>query len=308
MQQKVKEVLTVDVLLGMYKTAMQAREVELVLFALWSQGRTRALFSGAGAEITGAVLTQLLKSNDYLIPRFRGYSAAIGKGVSFEEIIAEMMGLSSGVNAGAGGATPFHSTKHNIPYYSINLGANFSVADGIALGLKKRNVDSVVAILFGDGEVTRTTFPASLNIASLWSLPVIFVCEANNQCDQMDTNNISASSAAVLANAYGIESAVVCDSDSEQLCTVMENAVGVVRRGKPYLVEVIQYRHTQHSSGYHFSFAAENIDTEKDSLRSFENYLVSKGVPNQELTAIKNSITEKVDQYVSHLTSDSLNV
>src|SRR3989338_5722888 len=179
-------------LLDTYDNCIKSRYLDELLQRIFHAYHTRSIFSGIGAEIGPSIVTKLLRHDDYLIPRFRGVAAILGKGISIERVVAEILERKTGTAKGVGDASPFRDPSCGIPGYSISLGGMFAVALGLAFAVKFKKEERVVVQFFGDGEASRPTFGSALNLASLWQLPILFVCENNGisistRIDEMST-------------------------------------------------------------------------------------------------------------------------
>lgn len=272
---------TTEYLHTIYKVCLESRALEHTLSDLWFEGNGRVVFSGVGSESTGAAVATLLGKDDYLIPRYRGFSALIGKGVPSEKIIAEMMGREHGSMRGIGGVTAFAFRNCRIPFYSINLGAMFSIVIGLGFALEHEDKNSIIVIFFGDGESTRTLFPASLNLAALWKLPILFVCENNGVSDQMKREEMSVvTRIASYASVHNIEHTSTTDQDPLELLEKIQQALNFVRAHRaPFFLEVVQNRLVPHSIGHEKKPQAVNrVSHEEDPLHKIYALLKQQGV------------------------------
>ncbi len=168
-------------LIAVLKTIIKVRILEKKLIPLFRQGEVkRMIYSDYGQEGGVAVITHFLEKKDVLMPHYRGFTAAIGKGMNTKGMVGEMVAKKTGTVAGYGGAGNFFSTEDNIYSAPAILGQGFSVVIGMGLATRFRNDGSIVVMFFGDGTTTRGNFYSALNLAVLWSLPILFVC-INNQ-------------------------------------------------------------------------------------------------------------------------------
>lgn len=284
-------------LLLAHRTAWQSRHLERFLFRHWRKGLLRPLFSGYGAEVAPSIITALLKKSDYVVPRYRGYAAVIGKGMQPERLVAELAGRAGGVARGVGDIG-FHEPAIGIPGSSINLGAMFAVSIGLGLSVRHRGDAGVVAQFFGDGEASRTTLPSALNAAALWKLPVLFICENNRVSDKARLSDMSATTSLTkLAEGVGVRSATVSDTDAMTLAAVAEERLAHVRVAhEPFFLEVTEQRFAAHSSANEAFDSVPAIPETEDPLILFEHQLVRGGVRQEDLErAVQETEKEIVD-------------
>ena len=159
----------------LYENCLKARCLDEKLQEVYHNTRKGILFSGVGSEVGPAAVASLLKQDDYLIPRYRGYAALIAKGVPIERIAGEKLQRSIGTAMGIGDASPYRYAQCGVAGNTIVLGGGFAIAVGLALSFKLKKEDRIVAIFFGDGEASRNTLGGALNLASLWGLPLFFL-------------------------------------------------------------------------------------------------------------------------------------
>jgi len=187
-----------------------------------------------------------------------------------------------------------------------NLGANGIVAGsltisvGAALSLKIQKQDNIVLCFFGDGAVNEGSFHEALNLASLWDLPVLFVCENNQYGMSMASENaVAGGSIAQRAESYGIKSISIDGNNVEEVYnSVLEFKETIKSSGKPMFIESVTYRYRGHSKSdrnlYRTSEEIEFWKEEKDPLKRFIGKLTEEGVEIETLKEIESEVREVI--------------
>lgn len=274
------------------------------LFARGLMHGTMHLSIGQEAVATGVCAA--LRKTDFITSTHRGHSHCIAKGADLTRMMAELLAKQTGYCRGRGGS------MHIADVETGNLGANGIVAGGIpiaagaALAQKMRGLDNVVVSFFGDGATNEGAFHEALNLAAVWELPVVFVCEnnkygmSNSTEKSMKIENISERGA-----AYGIPGVTVDGNDVDEVFEAARIAVERARTGQgPTLIECLTYRHKGHSkSDKNLYRTKEEIEDWKtrDPIGRFETKLVDAGTMTQEeidevsetvRNAVRNAIQE----------------
>jgi TPP-dependent pyruvate/acetoin dehydrogenase alpha subunit len=204
-----------------------------------------------GQEAVSVGVCSALRRDDYMVNTHRGHGNCIAKGADLRLMMAELMGKSTGYCKGKGGS------MHIADFEGGNLGANGIVGGGIpiavgaGISIQNRGSNQVVACFFGDGATNQGTFHESLNLAALWKLPVIFVCENNQYALSTPIREaISISHISERATAYGIPGMSIDGNDIIEVYTKMKEATGRARAGEgPTLLDCVTYRFFGHFTG-----------------------------------------------------------
>lgn len=202
-----------------------------------------------GQEATAVGVCVALREDDFITSTFRGHGHAIAKGLSEQELLDELFGASTGCCKGKGGSMHVgNMSKGMVPGIAI-VGGGIPLAAGMALAFKMQKSDQVVACFFGDGAVAEGAFHEGVNMAAIWRLPTIFVCEnnlygASTRIDLVMKNSRVADRAA----QYGIAGETADGNDVEAVYAATEVAAARCRAGDgPVLLELLTYRQTGHS-------------------------------------------------------------
>lgn len=238
-----------SLLMRIYDNCWRARFLDKTLRQVLPAEFQRSFFSDYGAELGPSITSLLLRKEDYLIPQYRGFSAFLGKGITPERIAGELFRKKIGTTKGLGDSTSFRDPALGIPGYTINLGAMFAVSVGLAFAVKFKNEDRIVAHCFGDGEASRTVFGSALNLASLWELPILFVCFNNGISIETPMGKMSSTkNIADRASGYNLEGETISDTEPLHLYERTKGAIEEIRKSnKPFLLEILGKRPVPHS-------------------------------------------------------------
>lgn len=232
-----------------------------------------------GQEASAVGVGILLKQGDYITSTHRGHGHCIAKGAEPKYMFAEFFGKDTGYCRGRGGS------MHIADVSSGNLGANgivgggMPIAVGAALALKQTRKPNVVICFFGDGANNEGAFHESLNMAAIWKLPVVFVCENNKYGMSTSTDRSTAvANIAQRAQAYDIPGVTVDGNDLSAVATAADVAIERARRGEgPTLLECVTYRHRGHSKSDRNRYRTkEEIESwiERDPIQAFQRELL----------------------------------
>jgi len=236
----------------MYRKMQLIRTFENHVKRLYSEGKIPGdvhLCSGEEAVAVGVAST--LRDGDYVVSPHRSHGHCIAKGANVKSMMAELLGKSTGYCQGKGGS--MHVADFSIGMlgaYPV-VGAGIPIAVGAGLSSKMRNSGQVAVSFFGDGASNQGTFHESLNLASIWKLPVVFVCENNQYAESTSVKDVvPTENIADRAGAYRIPGAVVDGMDVFQVHTKSAEAVERARQGSgPTLLECKTYRFEGHNIG-----------------------------------------------------------
>jgi len=237
-------------LIEMYRQMLTIRFFEEKVFELYGQNLvpgTIHLYAGEEAVAVGVCAN--LHRDDYITSTHRGHGHCIAKGADLGKVMAEILGKKEGYCKGKGGSMHIADFTIGMLGATAVVGAGIPIAAGAGLSIKLRSTDQVVACFFGEGASNQGTFHEGINMAAIWKLPVVFVCENNlyamgtRQSLVMSVENI-----ADRAVAYGIPGVTVDGNDVLAVYEAASEAVNRARRGGgPTLIECKTYRQKGHS-------------------------------------------------------------
>lgn len=224
---------------------------EQMLEILHKQGKIRStLHLAEGQEAIGAGFSQIFTENDIVFTGHRPDHILLAKGLSSGLLLAEIMNDKKGPNQGHSGQMHLFSKRHGIWGTNGIVAANISISVGAALARKMKNQDGIVYSFFGDGATTEGEFHEALNIASLWKVPIIFVCENNQYAQSTSTHKHSANTAYAekVEIMYKIKTTKVNGNNPEKVYYAAADAVAYVKKEqKPFFIEATTYRTSGHS-------------------------------------------------------------
>jgi acetoin:2,6-dichlorophenolindophenol oxidoreductase subunit alpha len=236
----------------MYRRMFRSRSFELAAIEKMKTGEIPgALHTSVGQEASIVGSCMALRDDDYMVGNHRSHGHPIGKGARTGRLFAELMGKATGINSGMGGSMHLSDFSVGSLGETSIVGSGLPVAAGAALGSKLQGNDRVTLCFFGDGASNEGTFHESLNLAAVWVLPVVFVCE-NNGYGELSAAGVMVSvpDVSMRAAGCGIPGATVDGQDVIAVYEAVAEAVARARRGEgPSLVETKTYRFHDHAFG-----------------------------------------------------------
>jgi TPP-dependent pyruvate/acetoin dehydrogenase alpha subunit len=271
-------------LLGLYERMVTIREFEEGVKFLFLEGiMPGTIHQCQGQEATAVGVCAALRPDDFITSTFRGHGHALAKGLTMQELLDELFGASTGCCKGKGGSMHVgNMAKGMIPGIAI-VGGGIPVAAGIALAFKMQKTDRVAACFFGDGAVAEGAFHEGVNMAAIWNLPVVFVCENNLYGASTHVSKVMRNTnIAQRVQSYGIRGQQVDGNDVLAVHEAAKTAVDECRTGRgPVLLELLTYRRTGHSrrDPCHYQPKEEReVWTAKDPVERFGEMLKQRGV------------------------------
>ncbi|ONH27995.1 thiamine pyrophosphate-dependent dehydrogenase E1 component subunit alpha [Pseudofrankia asymbiotica] len=269
----------------MYRRMLRIRLFEESAQALKTEGVIPGsihLSIGQEAEIVGACMA--VERRDYMLGNHRSHGHPIGKGAALAPLMAELLGRRTGVNQGKGGSMHLADFSVGSLGESSIVGSGIPVAAGAALAAQLRGEDRVCLCFFGDGASNEGMFHEGLNLAAIWHLPVIYLCENNGYGATTSAREVVAvTDIADRAAGYGIPGEIVDGQDVVAVHEVVTRAVERARRGEgPTLVEAKTYRYDNHAFGLHIENYRTTEEREqwlrRDPIPLLRDRLVADGV------------------------------
>ncbi|MEM3044320.1 MAG: dehydrogenase E1 component subunit alpha/beta [Candidatus Bathyarchaeia archaeon] len=271
-------------LIEMYRGMLRIRRFESAVYRLFLQGAipgTVHLYAGEEAVAVGVCSN--LRDNDYILSTHRGHGHYIAKGCDLKRLMAELYGRVGGCCKGKGGSMHVGEfSKGMLPAIAI-VGANIPVGAGVALSFKMRDTDQVAACFFGDGAVNQGMWHEGVNLAAVWDLPLILVCENNFYASSTHiSKSLRIERVSDRASAYGIKGVTVDGNDVLAVYEAAGEAVERARNGEgPTLIECLTYRHGGHSRGDPATYRPKDEVEEwlkRDPIPRFKARLIEWGV------------------------------
>ncbi len=288
--------------LALYREMVRARYFEQRAYDLFMEGIVQGTTHlGLGQEAIAAGFAAAMRPEDMTFCTYRGHNHTLLRGAPMSALLGELAGRSIGICAGKGGSMHLTDvTKNAMGSYAI-VGAHLPIAVGAAWAGSLRGTDQVSVCFFGDGTTNIGAFHEAVNLAAVWKVPVVFVCENNLYMEYTPISEMTPVEhpAADRASAYGLESIIVDGNDVDAVYTVASRTIERARRGEgPSLVEAKTYRHKGHSRADPGEYRpAEEVTAwlARDPIPSYRARLEAADVDPSTLDAIEADAMIEVD-------------
>jgi len=297
--------LAKEKLVEMYRKMLEIRFFEEKVFELYAQNLvpgTVHLYAGEEAVAVGVCSN--LRRDDYVTSTHRGHGHCIAKSADLKRVMAEILGKKTGYCKGKGGSMHIADFSIGMLGATAIVGAGIPIAVGAGLSIKLRKTDQVVACFFGEGASNQGTFHEGINMASVWKLPVIFLCENNLYAMGTRQSRVMAiENVADRAVAYGIPGVVVDGNDVLAVHEVTQEAVERARKGEgPTLIECKTYRHKGHSrvdpARYRPKEEVEEWLAKDPIKRLKEELLQTDTLTEAEIRQIEKKVSAEIEEAV----------
>ena len=298
--------LTKEQMQKIYYQMFSSRTFEERVNEMFMQGMIHGTAHFAvGEEATAAGGINALHPDDYIMSCHRGHAHCIAKGADMKRMMCELLGKRDGFCKGLGGS------MHIVDISTGNFGANgvmgpsIPMATGVALAIKKEKSGKVILDYFGDGTSNSGLFHEALNMAALWKLPIVYLCE--NNLYGMSTpvsKSVSVPDIAIRAKAYGIPGVIVDGMDVLAVMEAVGEAAGRARRGEgPTLIEAKTYRYLGHSKSDKRAYRTREEEEEwkqRDAIVSFARYMMEHGFGRREIDEIEDKVKRECEEAVRY--------
>ena len=295
--------IPLDTRLELYESQLVLRQFEKRAYDMFLQNLVKGTSHlSLGMEAVAAGFGMAMEANDYTFATYRGHAHTLARGVPLGPVLAELLGRENGLLAGKGGSMHLTSVDHGVMGSYAIIGAHLTIANGAAWSAQLRGTDQVAVCFFGDGTTNIGAFHEALNMAAVWKLPVVFVCENNLYMEYTPIDFVTAvdNPAADRASAYGLDSIIVDGNDADAVYEVAGRVLGRARRGEgPSLVEARTYREQGHSRADPGKYRpAEEVAAWKarDPIPMYHQRLLRLGVPEGDLAGIQQSVARRVEE------------
>ncbi len=289
-----------------YRKMLLIRRFEEASGRLYMQGLIRGflhLYIGEEAVAVGAI--SLLEPQDYVITHYRDHGHALARGMDPKACMAELCGRATGSSGGKGGSMHlFDANLHFMGGHAI-VGGQMPIGVGMALGIKMKKQNGVVMVFFGDGAVNEGEFHESLNLASLWKLPVVFMLENNlyGMGSHVDMTHAAGRDIYNSAEYYKIPATQVDGMDLIAVREATSYAIDRVRSGNgPVFLEAMTYRYRGHSMADPVNYREMDEVEEwriNDPIDRFKTLAIGEGlITAGELEEIDSQVADEMDEVV----------
>ena len=294
-----------DVALQLYETMQRIRSFETAVIELFARGKIPGfLHTYVGEEAIAAGVCANLRTDDKIISTHRGHGHLIAKGGRLDLMMAELFGKRTGYCKGKGGS--MHIAEPDLGMLGANaiVGAGIAIINGAALTAQYLEKDEVAVAFFGDGASNTGAFHEAMNMAAVWNLPSIFVCENNAYAESTpQTYHQKIEDVAVRAVAYGMPSALVDGNDAGAVYQAAKEAVSRARAGDgPTLIETKTYRVRGHYEGDPEIYRTkEEVESwkEKCPIDRWRMVLLDRGIPAETIEEIDARIDQELKEAIA---------
>ncbi len=294
-----------DKLLEMYTTMVKIRHFEDRVYRLFLSGEmpgTIHLYQGQEAVAVGVCAS--LRKDDVITSTHRPHGHAIAKGIPVKSIMAELFAKKTGCCKGKGGSMHMGDIEAGmVPAIAI-VGGGIPVATGIALAFKMKRLDRVAVSFFGDGASNEGAFHEAINMGSIWSLPLVYVCENNLYGASTHVSKVmKLKDIAERASSYGIPGIVVDGNDVTWVYQAAREATERAKRGEgPTLIECKTYRrggHSRSDPGQYRGKKEERVWLAKDPISRMHKDLIQMDILTQEKAKeIENEVITQIEEAI----------
>jgi len=287
----------------LYRLQAEIRAVEKRAYDLFLQNLIKGTSHLAlGHEAVAAGFAAAQNKDDWTFCTYRGHHHTLARGASMEGVLGELMGRQCGLMQGKGGSMHLTDVAHGAMGSYAIVGAHLPIAAGAAWTAQYRKTGQVAMCFFGDGATNIGAFHEALNMAAVWKLPVIFVCENNLYMEYTPISQVTAVEhpAADRARAYGLESIIVDGNDADAVYRVARTAVQRARAGEgPSLIEAKTYRHSGHSRADPAKYRPDDelkAWLARDPVPMYRKRLIEMGIVEDEVARIDADVADAVNR------------
>lgn len=289
-------------LLDLYRRMFLIRSFELRVNEMFLKGLVPGtIHLSHGQEATSVGTCAALRTDDFITLTHRGHGQALAKGVSASALLAELLGKRTGCCGGRGGSLHVGDIEVGaLPAIAI-VGAAAPIATGFAFAFKRQGTDRVACTFFGDGAANKGDWHEAMNLAAVWCLPVIFLCENNLYASTTRISDVMLNERiAERASAYHMEGISVDGNDPLSVFAAVSAAVERARAGAgPTLVECLTYRRGGHKREDPGSYRPkQEVDAwlDYDPIVAFRERLLKHGVEADELERLQDAVLREIDE------------
>ena len=296
-----------EVLRKMFETMTRIKRCDERFRSLLTSGQiVITYYSPRGQEVIPAAFSALLRPDDYVVTTYRGLHDHIGKGVNLRDLWAEFLGRRAGTCKGKGGPMHITDPKSGLMVTTGIVGSGMPIANGLGLAAKLRGTDQVTVVNFGDGATNIGAFHEAMNLAAVWQLPVVFVCQNNRYAEHTPyAEGTSAPRVSDRAGSYAMPGVTVDGNDPVAMYATAQEAVERARSGGgPTLIEANTYRFFGHLMGDAMEYMPKDereAAMEADPVVRFRAWLVDEGhCSEEEVAAIEAASAAELDDAVEY--------
>jgi len=293
-----------ETLISIYRNLIKPRLIEEKMLILLRQGKISKWFAGIGQEAIAVGVTMAMDKEEYILPMHRNLGVFTTREIPLHRLFSQWQGKASGFTKGRDRSFHFGTNEYKIVGMISHLGPQLGVADGIALASKLKNTNQVTTVFTGEGGTSEGDFHEALNVASVWSLPVIFCVENNGYGLSTPTSEqYNCEHIADRAIGYGMESHIIDGNNILEVYTKMSEIVSKVRENPhPVLVEFKTFRMHGHEEASGTKYVPRDLLeywATKDPIRNYQYFLRVNNILSEELEIeIKSEIVHELNEHL----------
>lgn len=294
--------LTNETLISLYKKMLKPRMIEEKMLILLRQGKISKWFGGIGQEAIAVGVTSSLTKEEYILPMHRNLGVFTTREIPLFRLFSQWQGKANGFTKGRDRSFHFGTQEFNIVGMISHLGPQMGVASGIALANKLKDNKQACAVFTGEGGTSEGDFHEALNVASVWSLPVLFCIENNGYGLSTPTSEqYNCEHLADRAKGYGMESHVIDGNNILEVYTKLsELATSIRENPRPILLEFKTFRMRGHEEASGTKYVPKELMAEwaaKDPIDNYRNFLTLEGILTAEQDeAFRTEITAEINE------------
>ena len=295
---------------GLYRALLYPRLIEEKMLLLLRQGRVSKWFSGIGQEAIAVGSTLALRPDEYILPLHRNLGVFTSRNIPLWKLVAQWQGKATGFTKGRDRSFHFGTQDYKIIGMISHLGPQLAVADGIALASKLDKSGKVTVVFSGEGGTSEGDFHEALNVAAVWSLPVIFLVENNGYALSTPPHEqFGCASIADKAKGYGIEGMTIDGNDFVVVhSTISKLAESIRKRPRPVLVECMTFRMRGHEEASGIKYVPKKLLAEwakRDPIARYERYLLKRKLLSRKaMNTVRAELQGEIETHVEQAFSE----
>lgn len=283
---------------------VRAFEDRLSKLAADKEGVLGMQILATGQEAAAVATVKALRPEDVIVSNHRSHGHLLARGADPKALMAEIMGKATGVNKGKSGTLHLIVPEVNALMTSTVVGAGPTMAAGAAFAQQYRGEKAITAVFFGDGAAAEGNVHEAMNLAGVWKLPLLFICENNCWAGaQALKEHCAVGNIAVRAASYGMPGKLVDGNDADEVFSATAELAEYCRAGHgPALIEAYTYRmrgHGEHDHQHYVSKEELELWAARDPIRTYEQRLIKEGVMSEnDLLALAEDVSVRVEEAV----------